>query len=88
VLDDQEALHRLHLVVGAEAEQVRLRLRGGLDPAPLVAGERALLVVGGDDVRAQLRAEGLERIAEVPEQREVAQDRAAALQQVIAHDAG
>ena len=57
------------------------------DPAPLIARERALLVVGGDDVLAQLGAERLERVAKVPDDREVAQDRAPALEQVVAHDA-
>ena len=67
---------------------VRSPLGGGVDPAPLVARERPLLVVGGDDVLAQLRPERLEQVAQVPDDREVAQDRAAALHQVVADEAG
>ena len=88
VLDDQQALDRLHLVVGPEAEHVRPALRGGVDPAPLVAREGPLLVVGGDDVLAQLGAERLEQVAEVPDDREVAQDGVAALDQVVADHPG
>ena len=60
VLDDGVALDVLDVVVGAEPEVVVLQLRGGVDPAPLVAAERPLLVVAGDDVLPQLRAEPLE----------------------------
>ena len=87
VLDDQQALDGLHLVVGPEPEHVRLALRGGVHPAALIARERPLLVVGRDDVLAQLRAERLQRVAEVPDDREVTQDRAAALQQVVTDNA-
>src|SRR3954464_1658685 len=44
----------LDVVVRAEAERVDLALGRGIHPPPLVARERPLLVVGGDDVLAQL----------------------------------
>jgi hypothetical protein len=88
VLDDQETLDRLHFVVGAETEHVWPAVRGGVDPAPLVTREGSLLVVGGHDVLAQLRAERLQHIAQVARDREVAQNRPSPLQEVIADDAG
>ena len=75
VLDDRVAGGVLDVVVGAEAEVVVLLLRRGVDPAPLVAGERPLLVVAGHDVLPQLRPDRLEQVAGVPEHREVAQQR-------------
>src|SRR5690606_16038384 len=45
--------------------------------------ERALLVVAGDDVLPQFGSDGLEQIAGVPDHREVAQDRAPALEHVM-----
>jgi hypothetical protein len=45
----------LEVVVGAEAEVVVLQLGGRVDPSALVAAERPLLVVAGDDVLPQLR---------------------------------
>jgi hypothetical protein len=50
VLDDQIIRRCLEVVIGAKAEVVVLLLRGGIDPAALVAGEGALFVVPGDDV--------------------------------------
>ncbi len=61
VLDDEQALDGLHLIVGAEPEHVLFALRGSVDPTPLITRERALLVVGGDDVLTQLGAERLEQ---------------------------
>ena len=75
VLDDRVALGVLDVVVGAEPEVVVLELGRRVDPAPLVAAERPLLVVAGDDVLAQLGAEPLEQEAQVADDREVAQDR-------------
>jgi hypothetical protein len=54
VADDQVARGLLEIVVGAEAEVVVLLLGRRVDPAALVARERPLLVVAGDDVLAQL----------------------------------
>lgn len=79
MLDDQKALDSLHLIVGPEPEHIRPALRGGGDPAPLIARERPLLVVGGDDVLPQLGTERLQGVTQVTDEREVAQDRAAAL---------
>src|SRR5208282_155887 len=73
-------------IVSPEPEHVRFALRGRVDPASLITRKRALLVVGGDDVLTQLRAKRLERVAKVPEDREVTQDRAPTLQEVITHD--
>ena len=87
VLEDDQAVDLLHLVVRAEAERVDLALRGRVDPPALVAREGPLLVVGGDDVLAQLRADRLQPVAEAPEDREVAADRVLALRQVPRDDA-
>src|SRR5215211_6950779 len=85
--EDDEAVDLLHLVVRAEAERVDLALGRGIDPPALVAGEGALLVVGGDDVLAQLRADRLEQVAEVPDHGEVADDRVLPLAKVARDDA-
>lgn len=53
MLDHRVAGRVLHVVVGAEPEVVVL-LRRGVHPPTLVAGERALLVVGRDEVLPQL----------------------------------
>src|SRR5262249_14222568 len=58
-------------------------LRRRVDPPPLVARKRPLLVVAGDDVLAELRAEGLEDVAQVADEREIADDRVALLRHVI-----
>jgi hypothetical protein len=73
VLDHRIPGRVLHVVVGAEAEVVVLLLRRGVHPSTLVAGERALLVVGRDDVLPQLGADGFDQVASVPKEREVAQ---------------
>ena len=79
VLDDEVVRLQLHLVVGAEAEVVVLALRRGVDPSSLVAAERPLLVVVGDDVLAELGTDRLQPVAEVPDDRErSAESRAAA----------
>ena len=83
VLDDQVVLDVLDVVVGPEAEVGVLPLGRRVDPAALVAAEGPLLVVVGDDVLAQLGADALEQEAEVPEDREVAGDGVALLQQVV-----
>jgi hypothetical protein len=59
VLHDQQVVDLLEVVVGAEPEGVDLALGRRVDPAPLIARERPLLVVGRDDVLAQLRADAL-----------------------------
>jgi hypothetical protein len=58
-------------------------LTSRFDDAALVARERALLVVRRDDVLAQLRTDRLEHVAEVADDREVAQDRVLALAQIV-----
>ena len=60
-----------------------LPLRGGVHPAALVAVEGPLLVVVADDVLAQLGAERLQQVAQVADDREVAQDGMALLHQVV-----
>ena len=72
---DDDVAGALEIVVGAEAEVVVLLLRRRVDPAALIARERPLLVVAGDDVLAQLGPDRLEQVAEVADDREVAQDR-------------
>ncbi|MEZ5135998.1 MAG: hypothetical protein R2699_13325 [Acidimicrobiales bacterium] len=86
VLDDQVLLGVLDVVVGAEAEVGVAALGRRVHPATLVAGERTLLVVVGDDVLAQLRSDALEPEPEVPDDREVPQDGVAALRQVARRD--
>ena len=78
-----EGLDSLHLIVGPEAEHVWFALRRSLDPASLITRERALLIVGGDDVLAQLRTERLKQIPQVPHDRKVPQDRASPLHEVV-----
>jgi hypothetical protein len=78
----------LEVVVGAEPEIVVLQLGGGVDPAALVTAERPLLVVARDDVLPQLRADGLEQEAGVPDDRKVAQDRVPALDEIVTGDRG
>jgi hypothetical protein len=77
---------QLHLVVGAETEVVVLVLRRGVHPAPLIAAERPLFVVVGDDVLAQLGTDGLEPVPEVTDDGEVSEDRVLPLQQVVGDD--
>src|SRR6476619_5091832 len=56
------------VVVGAEPEIVVLLLRRGVHPPTLVAGERALLVIGRDDVLPQLGADSLDQVPAVPDE--------------------
>ena len=86
VLHDRVAGRVLDVVVGPEAEVVVLQLGRGVDPAALVPAERPLLVVAGDDVLAQLGPDRLDQVAGVADDREVAQQRVPALQQVVGGD--
>jgi hypothetical protein len=87
VAKDGQPVGVLEIVVGAEAEGVDLPLRRGVHPPTLIARERALLVVGRDDVLAQLRPHGLQHEAQVPGQREVPQDGVLALDEVVGRHA-
>ncbi len=49
----------------------------------MVAGEGPLIVVVGDDVLPELGPDRFEGVAQVPDDREVAQDRVLALDQVV-----
>src|SRR5690606_38485447 len=69
-----------------EAEVVVLALGAGIDPAPLVPGEGALLVVAGHDVLPQLRPDRLDPVSEVADHRKVAQDRVLLLGEVMDDD--
>src|SRR5690606_28656595 len=80
---DEDVARAVGIVVRAEAEVVVLFLRRRVDPAALVARERPLLVVAGDDVLAQLGTDGLEPVAEVTDDGEVAQDRVTLLRHVV-----
>ena len=88
VLDDEVIGLLLHVLVGAEPEGGVLLLRGRIHPPPLVAAEWSLLVVVRHDVLTELRANGLKPVAEVPDDREVPEDRVLALQQVVHDDDG
>jgi hypothetical protein len=88
VLDDRVVVHPFQVVVGAEPEVAVGQLRRRVHPAPLVAAEGPLRVVVRDDVLAQLGADGLEQEPQVPDDRVVAQDGVAALQQVPGRQAG
>ena len=83
LLDDRVVPRVLEVVVGAEPEVGVLALGRRVHPAPLVAAERPLLVVVGDDVLAQLGTDRLEEEAEVPDDREVAQDGVLLLHEVV-----
>jgi hypothetical protein len=76
----------LDVVVSAESEVSGLLLGGVVHPSPVVTTERSLLVVVGDDVLPQFRANGLEEEAEVADDREVAEDRVLALYEVVDAD--
>src|SRR5688500_16637841 len=80
---DQDVAGTIRVIIGAKPEVVVLVLRGWVDPAPLIARERALLVVAGDDVVAELGTDGLEPVPEVTDDREVAQDRMTLLRHVV-----
>jgi hypothetical protein len=82
VLDDRVVVHPFQVVVGAEAEVAVGQLRRCVHPAPLVAAEGPFRVVVGDDVLTQLGADGLQEEPQVTDDRIVAQDGVAALQQV------
>ena len=86
VLDDRVARQVLDVVVGAEPGVVVLLLGRGVDPGALVAAERPLLVVAGDDVLAQLRTDRLQPVARVRDHRVVAQQRVPLLGQVARRD--
>ena len=88
VLDDEVIGLSLHVLVGAEPEGGVRLLRGRIHPPPLVAAERPLLVVVRHDVLTELRADGLEPVADVPDDREIPEDRVLALQQVVHDDDG
>ena len=74
------------VVVGTEAEVVVLLLRRRVDPPALIARERPLLVVAGDDVLPELRADRLEQVAEMADDRKVADDRVTLLRHVVDRD--
>ncbi len=86
VLDDRVVRRRLEIVVRSEAEVVVLQLRRGIDPSPLVAAERPLFGVAGDDVLPELRPDRLEQVSEVSHDGEIAQNGMLALSQVEADD--
>lgn len=88
VLEDRVALHRLHVVVRAEADVVVLHLGRGVDPGPLVPAEGPLLVVARDDVLPQLGSDALEQVAGVGDDREVALQGVLLLQQVPGSEPG
>jgi hypothetical protein len=85
MLDHRIAGRVLQVVVGAESEVVVRLFRRRVHPPTLVAGERALLVVGRDDVLPQLGADSFDQVSSMPDEGEVAQQRVLALQQVT-HD--
>ena len=85
MLDHRIAGRVLQVVVGAEPEVVVLLLRRGVHPPTLIAGKRALLVVGRDDVLPQLGPNLFEQVPSVPEEGKVAQQCVLALEQVT-HD--
>ena len=86
VLDHEIVRGLLHLVVAPEAKVVVLQLRRGVDPASLRAAERPLFIVVRHDVLAQLRADRLEPIPEMPNDGEVPQDGVTPLDEVVRSD--
>ena len=86
VLDNQVARLQLHLVVGAKPEVVVLAFGRRVDPASLVAAKGTLLVVVGDDVLTELWTDGFEPVAEVPDDRERAEDCVLTLGQIVDRD--
>jgi len=75
------------VVVGTEPEVRVLLLRRGVDEATFVSREGPFLVVVGDDVLPQLGSGLLEQVAEVADDREVAEDRMLLLGHVVNEEA-
>jgi hypothetical protein len=88
VVDHRIAGRVLEVVVRTEAEVVVVLLRRRVDPAALVAGERPLLVVAGDQVLPQLRAHRLQEVAGVAQHREVPEQGVLPLHEVADGDGG
>jgi hypothetical protein len=76
----------VEVYVGAEPEPVVFTLGSCIDPAALIATERALAVVVGDDVLAQLRTDQLKQESEMPEHWPCAEDRVTLLRQIPNND--
>jgi hypothetical protein len=67
---DHDVIRRIFkLRVGSESEVVVLELRGGVDPTALVAAERPLFLITGDDVLAELGTDGLQPVAQMTDDR-------------------
>ena len=88
LFDDQIVRREFQIVVGAESEIIVLILRGRINPDPLFPAERPLFGVARDDVLAKFRADGLEDISKVPDNRKITQDRMLALSQVMNDNCG
>ena len=86
VLDDEIVRLQFHLVVGTEPKIVVLALGGRIDPPALVAAERTLLVVVGDDVLAKFRSNSFEPVAEMPNEWKISQEGVLPLGQIVDHD--
>lgn len=85
-LADQHVVGGLEPVVGSETEVGVFVLGSGVDPAPLVPSEWALLIVVGNDVLPKFRPDRFQRVPKVADDWEVTEDRVLALQQVVDGD--
>ena len=82
-MTEQDVSGDIDVVVGAESE-VRVFLLGGrIDIPALVAAERSLLVVVGDDVLPEFGPDSLEQIADVADDRVVPKNRVFGLRYVV-----
>ena len=88
MLDDEIVGRQLVFVVGTEAKVVVLPLRRRIDPAALVAAERAFFVVARDDVLPQLRPDRLKEVSKMSNDRKVSEDRMATLCQIMNDHSG
>ena len=83
VFDDEIVGGLFEFAVGAKSEVVVLVLRRGVHPTALVTVERKFFVIAGDDVLSQFGADRLQQLTEVPDHREIPQDRVPPLGEIV-----
>src|SRR5215207_10856892 len=83
MMHDDVSAAVLQVVVRAESEVVVLQLRRGIHPATLIAAERSLLVISGDDVLPELGPDPFQPEPRVADDRVVAQNGMTPLQEIV-----
>ena len=83
LFDNQVVRREFEVVVRSEPEIIILILGRCIEPAPLLPAERPLFRVAGNDVLSKFRADCLEQITEMADDRKVAQDGMLTLRQVV-----